>query len=89
MHEERLLSHSLETCCGIRTTALVNGAAGQRRRWIVALAPDGPPTSVVGFTVRLAKIVEIEVLADRVPRGPNLSLEQSYRDRIHRSASVE
>ena len=33
-----------KTCCGIRTTALVNGAAG-----IVALAPDGRPTSVVGF----------------------------------------
>jgi RNA polymerase sigma-70 factor, ECF subfamily len=39
--------------------ALVNGAAG-----IVAFAPDGRPFSVVGFTVRLGKIVEIDVLAD-------------------------
>jgi RNA polymerase sigma-70 factor, ECF subfamily len=37
----------------------VNGAAG-----IVAFAPDGRPFSVVGFTVRLGKIVEIDVLAD-------------------------
>jgi RNA polymerase sigma factor (sigma-70 family) len=39
--------------------ALVNGAAG-----IVAFAPDGRLFSVVGFTVRLGKIVEIDVLAD-------------------------
>jgi RNA polymerase sigma-70 factor, ECF subfamily len=39
--------------------ALVNGAAG-----IVAFAQDGGPFSVIGFTVRHGKIVEIDVLAD-------------------------
>jgi RNA polymerase sigma factor (sigma-70 family) len=39
--------------------ALVNGAAG-----VVAFAPDGRPYSVVGFTIRRGKIVEIDVLAD-------------------------
>jgi RNA polymerase sigma factor (sigma-70 family) len=44
---------------GFARPALVNGAAG-----IVAFAPDGRPFSVVGFTVRGGKIVEIDVLAD-------------------------
>jgi RNA polymerase sigma factor (sigma-70 family) len=44
---------------GFARPALVNGAAG-----IVAFAPDGRPFSVVGFTVRRGKIVEIDVLAD-------------------------
>jgi RNA polymerase sigma factor (sigma-70 family) len=44
---------------GFARPALVNGAAG-----IVAFAPDGRLFSVVGFTVRLGKIVEIDVLAD-------------------------
>jgi Sigma-70, region 4 len=44
---------------GFARPALVNGAAG-----IVAFAPDGQPFSVVGFTVRGGKIVEIDVLAD-------------------------
>jgi RNA polymerase sigma factor (sigma-70 family) len=44
---------------GSARPAVVNGAAG-----IVAFAPDGRPFSVVGFTVRLGKIVEIDVLAD-------------------------
>jgi RNA polymerase sigma factor (sigma-70 family) len=44
---------------GFARPALVNGAAG-----IVAFAPDGRPFSVVGFTVRRSKIVEIDVLAD-------------------------
>jgi RNA polymerase sigma factor (sigma-70 family) len=39
--------------------ALVNGAAG-----VVARAPDGRPFSVMGFTVRKGKIVEIDILAD-------------------------
>jgi len=39
--------------------ALVNGAAG-----VVARAPDGRPFSVMGFTVRHGKIVEIDILAD-------------------------
>lgn len=39
--------------------AVVNGAAG-----LVALASDGRPFSVMGFTVRLGKIVEIDILAD-------------------------
>ena len=39
--------------------ALVNGAAG-----LVAFAPDGRLFSVVGFTIRGRKIVEIDVLAD-------------------------
>lgn len=38
---------------------LVNGAAG-----IVSRLPDGRPFSVMGFTVRHGKIVEINVLAD-------------------------
>ena len=38
---------------------LVNGAAG-----VVARAPDGQPFSVMGFTVRRGKIVEIDILAD-------------------------
>ena len=39
--------------------ALVNGAAG-----IVSWSPDGRPFSVMGFTVRGGKIVEIDVIAD-------------------------
>jgi RNA polymerase sigma-70 factor (ECF subfamily) len=39
--------------------ALVNGAAG------VVVAPQGRPFSVMGFTVRDGKIVEIDALADR------------------------
>jgi len=39
--------------------ALVNGAAG-----VVARAPDGRPFSVMGFTVRNGKIVEIDILAN-------------------------
>jgi RNA polymerase sigma factor (sigma-70 family) len=38
---------------------LVNGAAG-----IVGWLPDGRPFSVMGFTIRRGKIVEIDVLAD-------------------------
>jgi ketosteroid isomerase-like protein len=38
---------------------LVNGAAG-----VVARLPDGRPFSVMGFTVRSGKIVEIDVVAD-------------------------
>jgi RNA polymerase sigma factor (sigma-70 family) len=44
---------------GLVRPAVVNGAAG-----IIAFAPDGNPFSVVGFTVRLGRIVEINVLAD-------------------------
>jgi len=44
---------------GVTRPALVNGAAG-----VVAFSPDGRPFSVVGFTVRGGKIVEIDVLAD-------------------------
>jgi hypothetical protein len=44
---------------GFARPALVNGAAG-----IVAFGPDGRPFSVLGFTVRLGTIVEIDVLAD-------------------------
>jgi RNA polymerase sigma factor (sigma-70 family) len=39
--------------------ALVNGAAG-----IVSWLPNGQPFSVMGFTVRRGKIVEIDILAD-------------------------
>jgi RNA polymerase sigma factor (sigma-70 family) len=39
--------------------ALVNGAAG-----IVSWLPDGQPFSVMGFTIRDDKIVEIDVLGD-------------------------
>jgi hypothetical protein len=39
--------------------ALVNGAAG-----ILSRAQDGQPISVMGFTIRGRKIVEIDVLAD-------------------------
>jgi RNA polymerase sigma-70 factor (ECF subfamily) len=38
--------------------ALVNGAAG------IVAAPGGRPVSVLGFTVRRGKIVEIDILAD-------------------------
>jgi RNA polymerase sigma-70 factor (ECF subfamily) len=38
--------------------ALVNGAAG------VVVAPGGKPFSVLGFTVRNGKIVEIDAVAD-------------------------
>jgi RNA polymerase sigma factor (sigma-70 family) len=44
---------------GSARPALVNGAAG-----IIAFALDGRPFSVVGFTIRRGKIVEIDVLAD-------------------------
>jgi RNA polymerase sigma factor (sigma-70 family) len=43
---------------GEPTPALVNGAAG------VVLVSRGRPFSVVGFTIRRGKIVEIDVLAD-------------------------
>ena len=39
--------------------ALVNGAAG-----VVSWSPDGRPFSIMGFTVRGGKIVEIDILAD-------------------------
>ena len=39
--------------------ALVNGAAG-----IVSWSPDGRPFSVMGFTDRGGKVVEIDVIAD-------------------------
>jgi RNA polymerase sigma-70 factor (ECF subfamily) len=39
--------------------ALVNGAAG-----IVAWFPNGQPFSIMGFTVRRGRIVEIDILAD-------------------------
>ena len=39
--------------------ALVKGAAG-----IVSWFPDGRPFSIMGFTVRDGKIVEIDVIAD-------------------------
>ena len=39
--------------------SLVNGAAG------VIVAPGGRPVSVIGFTVRNGKIVEIDGIADR------------------------
>lgn len=44
---------------GYARPALVNGAAG-----IVSRGPDGRPYSVMGFTVRDGKIVEINILAD-------------------------
>lgn len=40
---------------------LVNGAAG-----IVSWLPEGQPFSVMGFTIRCKKIVEIDILADPV-----------------------
>jgi RNA polymerase sigma factor (sigma-70 family) len=39
--------------------ALVNGAAG-----VVSWSPDGQPFSVMAFTIRQGKIVEIDILAD-------------------------
>jgi RNA polymerase sigma-70 factor (ECF subfamily) len=44
--------------------ALVNGAPG-----IVSWLPDGQPFSVMGFTIRRGKIVEIDVLADPARLG--------------------
>jgi RNA polymerase sigma-70 factor, ECF subfamily len=46
---------------GFARPAVVNGTAG-----IVAFASDGQPFSVVAFTVRLGRIIEIDVLADPV-----------------------
>jgi RNA polymerase sigma-70 factor, ECF subfamily len=43
---------------------LVNGAAG-----IVSWLPDGRPLSILGFTVRHEKIVEIDILADPARLG--------------------
>src|SRR6266542_771054 len=45
---------------GSAQPAVVNGAVG-----LVSWGPDGRPFSVLGFTVRRGKIVEIDVLADR------------------------
>jgi RNA polymerase sigma-70 factor (ECF subfamily) len=39
--------------------ALVNGAAG-----LVTTKPSGEPFSVMGFTIRGGRIVEIDILAD-------------------------
>ncbi len=50
---------SFSRVAGFARPALVNGAAG-----VVSLAPDGRPFSVMGFTVRHGKIVEIYILAD-------------------------
>lgn len=44
---------------GSAQPVLVNGAVG-----IVSWLPDGQPFSIMGFTVRAGKIVEIDVLAD-------------------------
>jgi RNA polymerase sigma-70 factor (ECF subfamily) len=44
---------------GTAQPALVNGAAG-----VVGWAPNGKPFSVVGFTVRGDKIVEMDVVID-------------------------
>jgi RNA polymerase sigma-70 factor, ECF subfamily len=46
------------SAAGEATPALVNGAAG------VVFASQGRPFSVVGFTIRRGRIVEIDVLAD-------------------------
>jgi RNA polymerase sigma-70 factor, ECF subfamily len=46
------------SAAGEPTPALVNGAAG------VVFVSQGRPFSVVGFTIRRGKIVEIDVLAD-------------------------
>jgi RNA polymerase sigma-70 factor (ECF subfamily) len=53
---------------------LVNGAAG-----IVSWLPDGRPFSVMGFTVRNGKIVEIDVLTDAA-RLRQLDLPASTTD---------
>jgi hypothetical protein len=49
---------------GFVQPVLVNGAAG-----IVSWLPGGRPFSVMGFTVRRGKIVEIDVLADPARLG--------------------
>ena len=57
--------------------ALVNGAAG------VIVAPGGRPVSVIGFTVRNGKIVEIDGIADR-DRLRRLDLRWSTSTSDHR-----
>ena len=52
--------------------ALVNGAAG-----IVSWLPNGQPFSVMGFTVRRGRIVEIDILAD--PASPPARLDGPRR----------
>ena len=56
--------------------ALVNGAAG-----IVAWHPNGQPFSVMGFTVRRGKVVEIDILADPVRLQ---QLDLTVLDRLRR-----
>jgi RNA polymerase sigma-70 factor, ECF subfamily len=56
--------------------ALVNGAAG-----IVSWLPNGQPFSVMGFTVRRGRIVEIDILAD--PTRLRL-LDLTVLDDLHR-----
>jgi RNA polymerase sigma-70 factor (ECF subfamily) len=53
--EQALLFSSLAQHCRL---ALVNGTPG------LVTAPGGQPYSVVGFTIRHGKIVEIDILAD-------------------------
>jgi RNA polymerase sigma-70 factor (ECF subfamily) len=53
--EQALLFSSLAQHCRL---ALVNGAPG------LVTAPGGQPYSVVGFTIRHGKIIEIDILAD-------------------------
>ena len=53
--EQALLFSSLAQDCRL---ALVNGTPG------LVTAPGGQPYSIVGFTIRHGKIVEIDILAD-------------------------
>jgi hypothetical protein len=56
-------------------TVLVNGAAG-----IDSWRPGGPPFSVMGFTVRGGRIIEIDVLPDPARSPPTgFSVQQRLR----------
>jgi SnoaL-like domain len=56
---------------------LVNGAAG-----VVSWLSGGQPFSVMGFTIRHGKIVEIDILADRARLR---QLDLTVLDDLHRS----
>jgi ketosteroid isomerase-like protein len=56
--EQTLTAGGFSRLARIAQPALVNGAAG------VVVAAGGRPLTVVGFTVRRGKIVEIDVFAD-------------------------
>src|SRR5262249_25570132 len=58
------LALTFSRLAGAAQPVLVNGAVG-----IVSWLPNGRPLSVMGFTIRRGKIVEIDILADPARLG--------------------